>query len=181
MQRFYREDLDQHGVRATQRFEASELIMAYGAVRWLPGPNRMTLQVSAHLHFELDPPLLESINHGCDPNVYFDVDRSELRTLRAIEAGEELTAFYPTSEWDMQSPFTCNCGTARCHGQIRGSKHLPAEVMATYRTSAFVTAQLAEAAAARAMDEAQVDGGLGLTAQGHAEYARGEASQAAPV
>lgn len=145
---FHRADLDQRGVRAVHDYAAGTTIATFGALRWHPAPHRMTLQVSAHRHFELDPVVLESINHGCDPNVHFDVDRFELIALRDIAAGDELTFFYPASEWSMESPFVCGCGAARCLGEIRGARFIAAELLANYRLSSFVAGQLAAAAIA---------------------------------
>lgn len=54
------------------------------------------------------------VNHSCDPNVAFDLSSSDpnewhVRALRRIEPGETVTFFYPSTEWDMDQPFTCEC------------------------------------------------------------------------
>jgi hypothetical protein len=35
---------------------------------------------------------------------------------KGIEVGQELTFFYPSTEWDMAQGFECICGTATCRG-----------------------------------------------------------------
>jgi hypothetical protein len=66
-----------------------------------------------------------TVNHSCSPNVAFDLSHPRsstdieqerypaewnLRTLsRPVAKGETLTFFYPSTEWDMGAPFTCNC------------------------------------------------------------------------
>ena len=63
---------------------------------------------------------LSFVNHGCEPNVAFDVERSALIALSPIAPGDELTFFYPSTEWAMASPFDCVCGSPRCLGRVAG-------------------------------------------------------------
>lgn len=83
-----------------------------------------------------------AVNHSCYPNVAFDVSepasdsdypsRWHLKSLsRPIRAGEPLTFFYPSTEWDMSQGFACACGQGegRCLGWIRGAKDLPRDVL----------------------------------------------------
>ena len=35
-----------------------------------------------------------------------------LTALRPISEGDELTFFYPSTEWAMAEPFECGCGAA---------------------------------------------------------------------
>lgn len=41
-----------------------------------------------------------------------------------LQRGDELTFFYPSTEWEMAQPFECNCGTATCKKWIAGAKHM---------------------------------------------------------
>lgn len=43
--------------------------------------------------------------------------------------GDNMTFFYPGSEWEMTQPFPCWCGAERCINSIRGAKYLSKEVM----------------------------------------------------
>ncbi len=58
----------------------------------------------------------EYINHSCEPNLRAVVLRGRLylRSLRAIEAGEELLLDYRIS--GDGPPLPCRCGVARCRG-----------------------------------------------------------------
>lgn len=67
--------------------------------------------------FEFDD--AELFNHSCEPNVGV---RGQILVVarRAIQAGEELTFDYDTTEV-AATPFTCRCGTPSCRGTIDGS------------------------------------------------------------
>ena len=63
------------------------------------------------------------LNHSCAPNCW--IDGRTLRALHRIEADEQLTFDYNTTEWSMDAPFACACGA--CSGAaIRGYAHLTA-------------------------------------------------------
>lgn len=96
-----------------------------------------------------------SVNHSCDPNVAFDLSSSDpsewhVRALRRIETGGSVTFFYPSTEWDMDQPFACECrakvmfihtllsGLLRwpkktCLGSIYGAKYLTLSQLAAQR------------------------------------------------
>ncbi|KAF8899614.1 hypothetical protein CPB84DRAFT_1924377 [Gymnopilus junonius] len=79
-------------------------------------------------HIELNSDFVY-INHSCEPNVAFDLsslDRSKwhLRALKPVSPGDTLTYFYPSTEWDMDQPFSCECGAKTCLGTIKGAKYL---------------------------------------------------------
>lgn len=66
-----------------------------------PGPKRYSsVQISATEHVELNSDLLY-LNHSCDPSTYLDVTKKAIVALKPIKQGEELTFFYPSTEWDM--------------------------------------------------------------------------------
>lgn len=43
---------------------------------------------------------------------------------RNIEKGEELFFFYPSTEWEMQAPFICLCGSPNCIHVVAGARFL---------------------------------------------------------
>jgi hypothetical protein len=43
---------------------------------------------------------------------------------RGLKVGEELTFFYPSTEWNMDQGFSCFCGTDSCLGYIGGAKNM---------------------------------------------------------
>jgi SET domain len=72
------------------------------------------------------------LNHSCEPNITVDTTRLALIAARDIKAGEELTFFYPSTEWDMAAPFPCLCGSPTCLGLILGAKYLSLHVLSQY-------------------------------------------------
>ncbi|KAG8699573.1 hypothetical protein FRC09_006538 [Ceratobasidium sp. 395] len=79
-------------------------------------------------HIELNSVLVYA-NHSCSPNTAFDLtspNKAEwnFRALRDIRVGEELSFFYPSTEWDMDQAFECKCGAENCLGRISGAKDL---------------------------------------------------------
>ena len=94
-------------------------------------PNVYSIQTGPHTHVdELGP--VSYINHACDPNTVFDAEALALRTIRDVEAGDELTFFYPSTEWDMDHPFVCRCGAPGCVRLVAGAKYLSADVLGRY-------------------------------------------------
>ncbi|KAF2799184.1 hypothetical protein K505DRAFT_321336 [Melanomma pulvis-pyrius CBS 109.77] len=94
-----------------------------------------SVQASRDLHIELNCDLVY-INHSCRPSLVFDMVRWEIRVSSELEggvkAGDELTFFYPSTEWDMAQPFECCCKQAECRGTISGAKDMSAEVLGNY-------------------------------------------------
>lgn len=96
-------------------------------------PTRYTLQVGPDEHIDANPlpgtvggyPEWRFLNHACEPNTM--LRGRVLVARRPIEDGEELTFDYESTEWDMATPFACECGSARCRRRIRGYRHLEVE------------------------------------------------------
>ena len=98
----------------------------------------MCVQVGLDSHVDLLNDFAYT-NHCCDPNCFFDLDAMEVVMLKDIEAGDELTAFYPSFEWDMTSPFQCWCGAPNCLQHISGARHIQPEVLKAYKLSSHIT------------------------------------------
>jgi len=86
-------------------------------------PNQFTVQIGRDRHVEVKE--LSSMNHSCNPNTFLDTTRMLVFAAREIAAGEELTFFYPSTEWEMSSPFICLCGAANCIHVVAGARFLP--------------------------------------------------------
>ncbi|KAH6916140.1 hypothetical protein BKA70DRAFT_1501829 [Coprinopsis sp. MPI-PUGE-AT-0042] len=91
----------------------------YSSVQCGKGPND---------HVELNSDLVY-VNHSCEPNIAFDLSSPDpqqwhLHALQDIAAGEPLVFFYPSTEWEMDQPFSCQCGAATCLGSIQGARYL---------------------------------------------------------
>ena len=93
-------------------------------------------------HIMLDPEFLQYINHSCDPNVFFDTENKKVIALKNIEKGEELTFFYPSTEWSMDQEFDCLCSSKNCLDKIQGAAHLPLDVLSQYKLSEYIQKKL---------------------------------------
>jgi hypothetical protein len=86
-------------------------------------PNRFTVQIGRDRHVEVKE--LSSMNHSCNPNTFLDTTRMSVIAAQDVAAGEELTFFYPSTEWEMSSPFICLCGATNCIHVVAGARFLP--------------------------------------------------------
>lgn len=59
-----------------------------------------------------------------------------------VRLGDELTFFYPSTEWKMVQPFACFCKSEDCLGRIDGAFSLDPEVLKRYQTSRFISAKV---------------------------------------
>lgn len=91
-----------------------------------------SVQVSEDCDMELKSDLV-FCNHSCDPSVIFDTAKLEVRVGdRPLKAGDDLTFFYPSTEWDMTQPFHCNCGAGKCLGLVQGARFMEDGVLQRY-------------------------------------------------
>ena len=127
---------------AQRSYKPEDVIADFSAGRILSEPTYLTVQVATDKHIMLQPEHLQYINHSCDPNVFFDTHTMEIIALKNIAEGDEMTFFYPSTEWDMAQPFKCLCGTKKCLGEIKGASHIAPEIIKTYRLTLFIQQQL---------------------------------------
>jgi len=118
-------------------------LCAFSALAVLESPNYLTLQVGVNKHILLNPPVLQYINHSCEPNVFFDTSAMLLLALKDIKPKEELKFFYPSTEWEMDRSFICNCHASTCLGIIRGARFIPKNILAKHRLTGFIQQQMA--------------------------------------
>lgn len=90
-------------------------------------PKRYTsVQYSETDHFELNNEFVY-MNHSCSPSVALnDSNKDDMHVfaLEDIAAGQPLTFFYPSTEWDMDQPFDCSCASKGCLGTVKGAKYI---------------------------------------------------------
>jgi hypothetical protein len=127
-----------HSLRALQQLPQNAVLHNFGPREYVARPTYLSVQVADDRHIHLAPEFLQYINHSCEPNTFFDTTNGEVVALRDIAANEEITFFYPSTEWSMTQPFTCFCGAACCLGQIQGAIHLPKPALAKYRFAEHV-------------------------------------------
>ncbi|EFX03864.1 hypothetical protein CMQ_792 [Grosmannia clavigera kw1407] len=109
-------------------------------------PTYATVQVSRDRHINLNSDLLY-INHSCEPSLIFDTaGRAVWVGPKGLRPGDELTFFYPSTEWDMAQPFSCFCGTATCRGQISGARSMRRDQLAGLWLNAHIWDLLGEQA-----------------------------------
>lgn len=86
-------------------------------------PNRFTVQIGRDKHTHVGK--LAALNHSCDPNVILDTENMQMVACKDIEKGDELFFFYPSTEWEMDAPFICLCGSSNCINVVAGARFLP--------------------------------------------------------
>lgn len=106
-----------------QKYNKGEVICAMPSENITDKPNRFTVQIARDRHTHVGK--LAALNHSCDPNVILDTENMEMVAARDIEKGEELYFFYPSTEWQMDAPFICLCGSANCINVVAGARFLP--------------------------------------------------------
>lgn len=132
----------EHALHAARAFDAFEVITPFSAKTTSAKPTYLTVQTGIDRHITLRPTFLQYVNHSCAPNVFFDTARMLFIALKSIQPGDELVFFYPSTEWDMQQPFSCRCGSRNCLKTIKGAAHLTPTQLKRYRISDFVLEQL---------------------------------------
>lgn len=132
----------QHSLYSIFNIKAGDTICDFGASAILQTPSYLTIQVNSNEHICLHPSFLQYTNHSCSPNIFFDTNAFKVIALQMINAGDELTYFYPSTEWEMAQPFQCVCGSDNCLGNIGGASYLSKKVIAGYRFSDFIFKQL---------------------------------------
>lgn len=137
----------QNALFAKQSFQPGDMIAEFSAGSIASEPTYLTVQVDEGNHITLQPEFLQYINHSCDPNVFFNTTTMQLVALKEILPEEEMTFFYPSTEWEMIQPFSCYCGSPNCLRQIRGAAFLPRNVWKQYRLTDFIQNQLARRSA----------------------------------
>lgn len=124
-----------------------------------------SVQVNEHTDIELNSDLV-FCNHSCNPSVVFDMKSFQVRVVNEmpLKAGDDITFFYPSTEWEMQQPFVsfllyfvpghsltdemmdhmltlgqhCRCGSENCVGIVRGAKYLDDATLEKYWLNAHV-------------------------------------------
>lgn len=119
-------------------FAAGVPILDFGAAEFFAKPVRYSLQFSKDEHALLDPEFLKFVNHSCSPTILFDLDARKVKTLSDLPARSEMLCFYPSTEWDMDQPFACNCGNPQCLGLIRGAAAMDPDALENYTLSAHI-------------------------------------------
>ncbi|KAJ3356041.1 hypothetical protein GGF32_001727 [Allomyces javanicus] len=135
---------------ATRAFAKGEVIAKVDTAGGMAESEKRysTIQVDKDKHAQVTSDLVY-MNHSCKPSADFDAPNMTMIATRDIAAGDDLTFFYPSSEWDMDQPFDCWCGASLCIKRVEGAKHVPADVLNRYPLTPHIQELKAEQEAAR--------------------------------
>lgn len=132
---------NQKSLNATVVMQPGKVICTFNAGITQTYATYLTVQTGVDTHITLQPEFLQYINHSCDPTVFFDTTTMELICLKPLQPGDELTFFYPSTEWEMSQPFVCNCKSDNCLQLINGAAHLDKTTLQNYRLTDFIKQQ----------------------------------------
>jgi hypothetical protein len=138
---------EQNALFALRPYHPGEVIAEFSAGTISAEPTYLTVQVGIARHITLQPEFLQYINHSCDPNVFFDTTTMQLVALKELQPQQEMTFFYPSTEWEMTQSFNCYCGSHHCLGKIQGAAFLSKQAQEQYRFTDFIQQQLAKKSA----------------------------------
>lgn len=118
-----------------------------------------SVQTSENSHIELNSALVY-MNHSCAPTVeievfppdakgvYIDGRAGEVRVVkgRDLQKGEELTFFYPSTEYISPRPFKCLCAAEKgiCIGVQKGACFVDAQVLENHFVNKHIYQLLGE-------------------------------------
>lgn len=114
-----------------QSFAQGEIVALIPDFTIVPTPTYQTIQIGPNQHIQ-ELGVIVYMNHSCDPNTEIDTTTMTIRAARDIAPGEQLTFFYPSTEWEMDRPFVCACGSPRCVGLVAGARHLSVATLSRY-------------------------------------------------
>lgn len=120
-----------------QPYRQGDVIYRISGHRVTDRATYQTIQIGPDTHIE-ELGVLAYLNHSCQPNTIVNVSDLTVIAARDIAAGEELTFFYPSTEWEMDRPFICLCGAPQCVRLVAGAKHLSVDTLSRYFINAHI-------------------------------------------
>ncbi|ELR08685.1 hypothetical protein GMDG_03371 [Pseudogymnoascus destructans 20631-21] len=133
-------------------------------------PTYATVQQGRDTHLNLNSDLVY-INHSCDPSLILDIPTlSFLAGPRGLRPADELTFFYPSTEWAMAQPFTCFCSSPHCRGVINGAGAMSQKSLEGIYLNGYIRDMLAErwvreSNGVKGGEKARVNGERGVTSR----------------
>ncbi|HLF74232.1 MAG TPA: SET domain-containing protein-lysine N-methyltransferase [Anaerolineales bacterium] len=125
-----------------QAHTKGEIICEIPTEKVVDKPNRYTVQIGRDRHTQVGK--LSALNHSCDPNVILDTERLVMVARRDIEKEEELSFFYPSTEWEMEAPFICLCGASNCIHVVAGARFLPLSTLENHYLNRHIREMMIE-------------------------------------
>jgi hypothetical protein len=99
---------------------------------------------------------------------------SVLAGPRGLRPGDELTFFYPSTEWQMAQAFDCFCGTPSCRGRISGAGNMDPKALEGVWLNGFVREMMWEKEAGISNGNGISNGAESLSHKDHLENIKGE-------
>lgn len=125
-----------------EAYKKGEVICEIPTAKVVDTANRYTVQIGRDRHTEVGK--LSALNHSCDPNVLLDTENLKMVARRDIEEGEELSFFYPSTEWEMDAPFICLCGASNCIHVVAGARFLPLSTLENHYLNRHIREMMVE-------------------------------------
>jgi SET domain len=113
---------------AKKPFKRGEVIMP--VIGTLSAPSYITIQIDVGRHLGGD--VIAFLNHSCRPTAVVQAPALDVRAAVDLKEGDEITFFYPSTEWDMVRPFKCLCGARNCIGFVAGAQYLSIDILKRY-------------------------------------------------
>ena len=96
---FFNESTGHRSIRALKHFSIDSILHVFSAREHVQNPTYLSVQIDEDKHILLFPEFLQYINHSCEPNTFFDTKKGEIIAIKDINENEEVTFFYPSTEW----------------------------------------------------------------------------------
>jgi hypothetical protein len=133
-----------------------EMFFRIERCRIVHAPTYQTIQTSITEHVE-ELGVLAYLNHSCRPNVLVHTGQMACYAARDIAVGEELSFFYPSTEWEMARPFLCLCGAPECIRLVTGARHIPVDMLSRYFINEHIRQLVQEALETTAKEFFQIE------------------------
>ena len=141
---FHNSENGHHSIRTLKYFAINSILHCFKAKEFVKYPTYLSVQIDTDKHIHLSPEYLQYINHSCNPNIFFDTHKGQITAIKNINENEEITFFYPSTEWQMTQVFTCFCGNCNCLGTIAGAASLSKEQLQQYKVNHHILTMLDE-------------------------------------
>ncbi|MDO8754725.1 MAG: SET domain-containing protein [Anaerolineales bacterium] len=125
-----------------QAYKMGEVICPIPSENLTDRPTRYTVQIGRDSHTHVGK--LAALNHSCDPNVILDTSSMVMVARREIGKDEELFFFYPSTEWEMQAPFICLCGSPNCIHVVAGARFLSLSTLENHYLNSHIRESMME-------------------------------------
>jgi len=129
------------GLVAIRPFRRGELILPL--IGKLTARSYRTIQIDASKH--LNGALIGFMNHSCRPTSIVHARAHGVLAAVDLKAGDEVTFFYPSTEWKMVRPFDCLCKAPDCIGFVGGAQYLSLDMLRRYFINSHIQKLATEA------------------------------------